>query len=87
MTTIKKVHVVRSGGFAGLHRSRDIAGESLKPTQAKALQRLFGAGAPARPPGADRFTYDFEVQDASGKVSRLEVAEGAVPRALMALLP
>ena len=78
-----KIVVERSGGFAGLIRRGEQLFTELSAEQKAALQSLLDKGdALAAPqPGADRFTYRIELQDANG-TKTLTVPEDLMPKCL-----
>ena len=69
-----KVKFVRSGGFAGLKMVATVDSSDLPPDQQEVVARLLtedlrGPGA-SRPGGADRFSYQLEIQHAGQTVRR-----------------
>lgn len=78
-----KIVVERSGGFAGLIRRGEQSFTELSAEQKAALQGLLEkeASLAAPQPGADRFTYRIELQDANG-TRTLTVPEDLMPKCL-----
>ena len=78
-----KLVVERSGGFAGLIRRGEQLFTELSVEQKAALQSLLDKEAwlAAPQPGADRFTYRIELEDANG-TRTLTVPEELMPRSL-----
>lgn len=90
-----RVRVQRTGGFANRVLRADLDSATLPPEQAAELTRLTGrvdfaglaerAAAQGGGRGADRFQYDVSVEQGELR-HHLQLAEGAVPEELTALL-
>jgi hypothetical protein len=82
----------RRGGLAGLTLSAERAVADLTAAQRQALaqvQQAAGArgGAPApAAPGADRFRYRLQLQQADGGTQTIDLGEDDLPAPLAALL-
>jgi hypothetical protein len=85
---IRQVRFRQSGGFAGLVRGCEVAGEEIGVADRRALERHVAARstAPAKPTGArDLIVYELEVETDAGEV-RLEFDEAGAPEDLAALV-
>jgi hypothetical protein len=80
-----RIKIERRGGLAGRPAVGERDESELSPQEHSALKRLLESPPPAtRAPGADRFHYIVQVED-GGEVTRLEVAEDAMPHELAAI--
>ena len=88
-----KISYRRTGGFAGMVMSFDVATDSLPPDDAKELRDLVIAAnffeLPAmiesKPPGGDQFQYKLTVETAEQQHS-VGVGDAAVPENLWPLI-
>jgi hypothetical protein len=88
-----RVHLVRTGGFAGIRVEREVDSAKLTDEEQGELQRLVQnanfQGLPAvissEKAGADRFQYDVTV-DQDGQRHGVKVDEAAVPDCVLPLL-
>lgn len=88
-----RVHLVRTGGFAGMRVEREVDSASLTDPEHSELQRLvesanlqnLPAVMRADEPGADRFQYDVTV-DQDGQSHSVRLDEAAVPENVRPLL-
>lgn len=86
---IRRVRFRQSGGFAGLVRGSEVAGDQLSTAHRRALERHVKAArrtSPAGDSGArDLVVYELEVETDAGEV-RLEFDEAGAPEDLAALV-
>lgn len=85
---IRTVRFRQSGGFAGLIRGCEAAGDQLGAADRRALERhLKAAGKSSSTPSAarDLVVYELEVETGTGTV-RLEFDEAGVPDDLTAFV-
>ena len=86
-----KLVIERSGGFAGLKRRSERDGQDLSPEQRAALDQVVkeyaapGAQPATQDPGADRFTYQLEIQDENGTKS-ITLPESKMPSELKGIV-
>jgi hypothetical protein len=85
-----RVHVRRSGGFAGLTLEGELDTATLEPAErASAEHTLGGLRATSErtpPPGPDRYQYDLTISTDDGETRRVMLHEPDVPADLRDLL-
>jgi hypothetical protein len=83
---VVKVRIERRGGLAGLHVSVEHDYASLEPAQREAIAALpTAASNSSASAGTDRFQYRVHLAHADGSEQTIEVAEPAMPEALLPL--
>jgi hypothetical protein len=85
---IRRVRFRQSGGFAGLVRGSEVAGDALGAADRRALERHVTAQAASSAGtsgGRDLVVFELEVDTDTGQV-RLEFDEASVPDDLAALV-
>lgn len=83
---IRKIRFRQSGGFAGLIKGSEVAGDSLSADEQRALERLSKKSAAAQAgESRDLVMFELEVETDSG-TSRIEFDESAVPDELAGLV-
>jgi hypothetical protein len=88
-----KISYQRSGGFAGMLISFDVATETLLMEEAEEIQELvvssdffaLPAVIPSSTPGADQFQYKLTVE-IEEQQHTVEVGDAAIPESLQPLL-
>jgi hypothetical protein len=83
-----RVHVRRSGGFAGLTLEGDIDTSALAPEERARVEQALGQLQPARarPSSPDRFQYDLTITTDDGLRREVTLGESDVPDELEPLL-
>lgn len=83
---IREVRFRQSGGFAGLIKGSEVAGDALSADEQRALERLGKkASGGAASESRDLVVFELEVDSDSG-TTRLEFDESAVPKEIAALV-
>lgn len=85
---IRSIRFRQSGGFAGLVRGCEVAGNELSAEHRQALERYIEArrtAASAASGARDLIVYELEVETEAGKV-RLEFDEAGAPDGLASLV-
>jgi hypothetical protein len=85
--TIRRVTFRQSGGFAGLIRGSELAGDALSAADRRALERQLQSrsAAPVASALRDGLTYELEVETDTGTM-HLEFGEDRVPADLAPLV-
>jgi hypothetical protein len=85
--TIRRVTFRQSGGFAGLIRGSELAGDDLSAGEKRVLERHLKAppGPQVASAARDQLIYELEVESDSG-TARLEFGEEGVPKDLASLV-
>ena len=89
-----KIRFERSGGFAGMTRTVEVATDALSEDQRELVTSLVRSAdffalpqnpAPRDPNGADRFSYTITI-DSAARTHTIETNDAAMPESLVPLI-
>jgi hypothetical protein len=75
---MKRLQIVRRGGFAGLKAEGTVDIDSLTPDCRSEVLSLFSRKRHRPAPGADRYTYQLTLEDGATS-TQIEVSEVDIP--------